>query len=71
MSKIPLSEEDLLTIVKNPNVESASPVSVKFTFAFKQKAYDLPGKRRTRYLPRLDSMLMHWATIEYAVFSTT
>jgi hypothetical protein len=46
MSKIPLSEEDLLTIIKNPNVESASPVSVKFTFAFKQKAYEerLAGK---------------------------
>lgn len=46
MSNIPLSEEELLTIIKNPNVERASPLSVKFTASFKQKAYEerLAGK---------------------------
>ena len=46
MSKYPLSKEDLLKIIKNPNVEKASPLSVKFTAAFKQKAYEerLAGK---------------------------
>lgn len=40
MSNIPLSEEDLLKIIKNPNVEKASPWSIKFTVEFKQKALE-------------------------------
>ncbi len=47
MSNIPLSDEDLLKIIKNPNVERASPLSIKFKAEFKQKAYEerLAGKK--------------------------
>ena len=39
MSKNPFTDEQLAAIRANPNVEKASPISVKFTEAFKERAY--------------------------------
>lgn len=40
MSKIPLTEDELVVIRNNPNVEKASNISIKFTADFKKKAYE-------------------------------
>ena len=39
MSKTPLTENQLAEIRANPNVEKASPISIKFTVEFKKRAY--------------------------------